>query len=646
MDKFPDQVVERFLRSADPKMGLVNFERLTEAVINRQGFSRLLEEQPSLCDLLVRVLSMSQFLTDVLVRNPEYIYWIADNPKFLDGRMPKAALQDRLSAEVQVFEQSEHRIEAIRRLHKRELLRVGVGEASGGKEIDTVGEELSDLADVTVGILLQELYEEMTARYGIPLADKSGERARFTIIGLGKLGGRELNFSSDIDLMFVYSAEGMTNTRSISNYEFFNRLSERLVSEATTMTGEGFLYRVDTRLRPEGRSGPLARSLVSYVYYYEARGEIWERQMLIKARPVAGDASLGEMFLEGVEPFVYPAVFTESPSVEIRRIKEKIEAKIGEKEQTYSHLKLRPGGIRDIEFIIQTLQLLAGRPFPHLREGNTIRAITLLREHGTLSEAEALSLLQAYRFLRRVEHRLQIMNARGTYALPDDPDEVERLAIRLRFSGRGEFIEHLNRTFSAVRRIYDDVFRVSEGGGEGTVEMIVAMEVGDPRAITLLEGWGFSDPSGAQRHLIDLSRGGEQSLKDPTVEERFRRIVRPLLQRVSVSSDPDHVLGQFGRIIAAYGAAEVLYDLLSENEAFFGLVVSLCDRSQFLADLVVHDPGLLDWLVSPGMVEVERDALGMEEALCDVMNLGWDHPLYAFKHRELLRVGCRDILGV
>lgn len=620
--------------------------------MDRRGLYSLLSDQAPLCDLLIRVLTVSQFLADVLIRNPEYLYWIAENPALYREPVQKPELDRRLRSEVAVFGELNHRLDALRRLRRRELLRIGLGEASGVKDMDVVGMELSNLADLTIEILLAELLAELGSRHGTPTSPLDGREARFAVIGLGKLGGQELNFSSDIDVLFVYSEEGDVLSRNadpgtrkaMSNYEFFNRLAERIVHEATRGTGEGFIHRVDARLRPEGRSGPLARSLSSYSYYYEGRGETWERQMLIKARCCAGDSSLGQAFLTAVEPFVYPAVLTENPSEEIRKIKIRIEARIGDRDETYSNLKLRPGGIRDIEFVVQALQLLAGRRFPALRERNTVRAIEALTRHGTLSPEEGSTLLDSYRLLRRIEHYLQMMEARATYQVPSNPDEMNRLAVRLGYKGGAELIEFLNSTFSAVRRIYDEVFRSSGSEGDASIQMIHVMEMGDSRAVALLEKWGFADPLAAHRHLLGIAGRGKTTIRDPSVEESLQSVILPMLRRLSASPDPDLALSQFGRVIDSYGAADVLYDLFADNESVLDLLIDLCGTSRFLGELVVRDPSLLDWLVAPGTIEAARDQEAMDSALREAIASGHDAPIHYFRSRELLRIGCRDIV--
>ena len=289
------------------------------------------------------------------------------------------------------------------------------------KDVAVTGQELADLADTIVEFVVATCHQEQVLKYGRPF-DEHGKVAQFCVVCLGKHGGGELNFSSDIDLLFVYGNDGQTrdHDRTVDNDFFFNRLSERIVNALTEVTDEGFFYRVDMRLRPDGESGALTRSLCSHWAYYETRGALWERQMLLKARRAAGSQRLWQQFRQTLMPFVFPAHFDVGPRAEIRRIKERIEAEIGVRSDRDNNIKLRAGGIRDIEFVVQCLQLLAGRRNRKVRSHNTLQAIGRLKQSGELGADEAHTLSEAYRLFRRLENLLQIHDGRVVYAVPED----------------------------------------------------------------------------------------------------------------------------------------------------------------------------------------------------------------------------------
>ena len=259
------------------------------------------------------------------------------------------------------------------------------------------------------------------------------------MIALGKHGGAELNYSSDIDLCFVYEAEGETEgPEVVASRTYFARLGERLIGALTAMTEEGTVYRVDLRLRPEGTGGPLALPLDAYRAYHTARGALWERQALIKARVATGDERVGQAFLDLAQEIVYRPGLEREALAEIRAMKNRIDRLLRARGQQERHVKLGVGGIRDVEFHIQALQLLYGAQDPWLRERNSLRALHWLAERGYLSWEESGQLAHAYEFLRRIEHRLQILHAFQTHTLPADPAELGKLARRLGYGGDGE----------------------------------------------------------------------------------------------------------------------------------------------------------------------------------------------------------------
>src|SRR5262249_7629061 len=261
-----------------------------------------------------------------------------------------------------------------------------------------------------------------------------GQPARCVILAFGKHGGEELNYSSDIDLMFVYDDEGTTTGKriaSITNQEFYGRVLSEVVRLLSAHTDRGQAYRIDLRLRPEGHRGPLARSLASTLSYYDAMGRTWERQALIKIRPVAGDQELGQAFLRAVEPFIYRKYLSFAEINEIKALKRRIEQHTGKAGVSDKEVKTGRGGIRDIEFTIQFLQLLNGGDLPEVRQRNTLFAMQALEEVGCLNDQEYPILDDAYRFLRKTEHRLQLMFDLQTHCLPEGEEELRKLALRM-----------------------------------------------------------------------------------------------------------------------------------------------------------------------------------------------------------------------
>ena len=395
--------------SPDPDMALANFLRFLEVTVSSASLFTDLLQYPLLLDVLMTVFGNSRYFSDILVRDPSLFRWLTASP-VLHEPVTRRPLDDEIERVLSAFVTPERRLDAIRRMFRRELLRIGVQDTLALADLRPITGQLSLLADAVIAAVVRIAFDQVTEKlHTIP-------QTGFAVIGLGKLGGNELNYSSDVDLLFVYGEEGTCPDGGPSFHEFFNALGERIVQHLTRSSKHGHLFRVDMRLRPESGAGPLARSLESHLLYYEARGELWERQMLLKARPVAGDLSLGRQFIASLEPFVYPRSFLEHPAESVARIKARIETSIGDA----ANVKLMAGGIRDIEFIVQTLQLLNAGRNPSLRSGNTLQGLELLAGAGMLTPQEAKDLGQAYIFYRTLEHRLQTMHNTQTHTLPKD----------------------------------------------------------------------------------------------------------------------------------------------------------------------------------------------------------------------------------
>ena len=305
----PPQTLLAFVETGRPDRGLRNLERLLDAGEGRSALFGRFAQTPVFGRNVAEVLCASDFLADILVRNPEYLYWLFEETPFLSKDLEQGELRRQLQRDVAYASRGPRRLEALRRVQRRELLRLGTAEILGVKSVERIGRELADLADVVVEIVLAEARAEMVQRFGQPRTQR-GEPAQFCIVSLGKHGGRELNYSSDIDLLFVYDGEGRTSRASsgLDNHEFFNRLGERLIQMLTEVTPQGFLYRVDMRLRPEGEAGSLARSLRSYWIYYESRGQLWERQMLIRHAAPAVRPACGAVFAKWWPPSSTPHI--------------------------------------------------------------------------------------------------------------------------------------------------------------------------------------------------------------------------------------------------------------------------------------------------------------------------------------------------
>jgi glutamate-ammonia-ligase adenylyltransferase len=428
-------------RGPDPDLALNALERFLAQPAGRAQLPALLEGRGRTLDTLLRLLGTSQFFGDVLAADPDAVELLRPPAR----RTPTfAELQAQLQAAVDAAADDAGALRAVRRFRRRQTLRVGVNDIIRDRPLEEVTRDITRAAEVAVDVALATALRQLTARYGTPHAD--GRPTRLAVLGFGKLGGEELNYSSDIDLMFVYDREGETRGRRVIDAgEFYGRVVGEVVRLLSAHTPHGQAYRVDLRLRPEGRRGPLARSLAGTLSYYDAMGRTWERQALIKARPVAGDLALGEEFLRAVEPFVYRKYFSFSEINEVKALKRKIERKAQAAGAGDTEVKTGRGGIRDIEFAVQFLQLLNGGDLPEVRQRNTLLALQALAGAGCLTDQEYQILDDTYRFLRKTEHRLQLLFDLQTHRLPDGAEELRKLARRMGYGERGQRTEDRGR---------------------------------------------------------------------------------------------------------------------------------------------------------------------------------------------------------
>ncbi len=432
--------------AASPDRALINLERFLQSQPDPDVLLARLADEPHTLERLVTLLAGSQYLTDILLRNPGYFVLLAERNGLAQLKSPDRLLAEARAAVVPWLclnsgDDPAAALDALRRYQQRELLRIGIADLGGLLELASVTAQLSHLAESIIRAAL----EIVAAQLGV-------EPEGFTVLGMGKLGGGELNYSSDIDLLFLAAGTGDDEARMRD----LQKLGERLIFALSQATAEGFLYRVDMRLRPWGRVGPLVSTVDGYLAYLERYARLWERQALLKARVMAGDEQIGADFLRRAEPRLFSAS-PEEVRVEVHGMKQATEAHLREAGRTWGEVKLGEGSIRDAEFVAQYLQLAHGREHPGLRTGNTREALARLAEAGYLPAEDHRILAEGYTFLRTVEHYLQILDYRQTHTLPANPADLRYLARRLGFQGpdaRVHFTARYQQHSQAVRAIY------------------------------------------------------------------------------------------------------------------------------------------------------------------------------------------------
>ena len=643
--------------------------------------------------ILAALLSGSPALGNLLAANPAWLSVL--DAESLEFARREQGLRRELSGLLQPLLEAREFAAALGRLRQfkqRELLRIAARDLARLAGVPEITRELSDVADVCLDGVFQVCARQLAERHGQPChQDAAGrwQRTACCVLGLGKLGGQELNYSSDVDVIVVYSEEGSVfkepprkgqSPRAVlSNHQFFNRLAEGFIAEVARVTPEGTLYRIDLRLRPEGDAGPLARSLPGYENYYAQWGQTWERMMLIKARRVAGEAALADEFLEMINPFRYPRSLPEGVLREVAAMKERIETEVVKAGELERNVKLGRGGIREVEFVVQALQLLHAGRVPFLQHPQTLPTLEKLARYRLLAEEEAKSLAVAYCFLREVEHRLQMEENLQTHTIPAHPAAQARLA---RLMGRGtpaEFAAVLRQHAGNVRRVYDRLLRAEAPAAPTPFPQEFAGAEAEWKAV--LARHGFRDVDKSFRVLREFVEGPGYVHVSPRTSELARQLlprlfalcrgssadlppadvapVSPPANAVGTApqstsplpprtlSDPDRVVTRLDSFISAYGARATLFELWNTHPAIFELLVLLFDRSEFLAEAAIRTPDLVDELVTSQRLRFSKTAAdilrdlrhGLEDA---------DQPLWLrrYHNAEQMRIGLRDILGL
>jgi glutamate-ammonia-ligase adenylyltransferase len=536
-----------------------NLLRMIFAMYDKTSFLLDCLKYPHYIEILFSISSNSNYLSDIIVRNPEYFYWVV-NPSTLKYKLESESLKEDLKQKLNVFKTFEAKVSTLRSIKRKEILRIGLKDIFMKSGLDEITEELSILAQRISSILYQLCYQEVLSKYKLRKCPED-----YCIVSLGKLGGKELNYSSDIDLIIFYENDRKLNA-SLTYKQVIIESTLLFIEKATEITSSGFLYRIDLRLRPDGRNSPLCRSLTEYLDYYESRGEDWERQMLIKACFVGGNKSLYEKFVRYLTPFIYPNTLTASPLEQIKRIKSNIEKRTNE----VDNIKLSSGGIRDIEFSVQALQLLNGGAIKELRTGNTLNAINTLTLNKLLSEDEHKKLSEAYIFYRKVEHYIQLMNDRQTHTIPVEGEIPERLASFLKFKD----VKELRGTVANHRKDVSAIFN-----------SIINVDVQTEKE-NLIDEIIFVNKSKAQKNL-DFLREGKGLLGNREFDKRsidaFNLIEGHLYKRLKESVDPDRLLENFVRVIRNAQFPSIWYSEFSDAE-FFNFFLKLCESCQFCID--------------------------------------------------------------
>jgi glutamate-ammonia-ligase adenylyltransferase len=580
--------------SPDRDMALLNLGRFTDSAISPTRFFGSIYLEPPICHLLVLVFSCSQYLTDILIRNPGYLSWLIEGGVL---EMPKSynSYCSELRDHIAPFEDHRRRINSIKRYRRREMLRVGVRDLLGLAGVEEVTAELSLLTDAIVDTISRlsfrrELGEGPGSGDPESFFESLGPYHRFAIISMGKLGGYELNYSSDIDLLFICDVEERNE-----EYRFYSALARSITADLSSPTEEGTLYRVDLRLRPDGEAGPLVVTVSDHISYLQMRARPWEKQALLKARFTAGNASVADEFLENCNRLIFGTVVGIADITDIHAMRERALRSLPGKDRE-TNIKLMRGGIRDIEFMTQALELVHGRTRSEVRSRNTLETIERLHHFGLLDDEAYTSLSDIYRFYRTVEHRLQLVLNVQTHTVPTSDADLVRLGARVARSALdgldGEnFSSELGRAIGRIRDLYDQFFT---GRPPEDIPVILSLPAGAPEVRNVLGRFGMEDAERAHRHLSSLVYGDFPDLEGPETLQAAIRSLPVILEDIGETPAPDLTLKNLTAIIKATGAARSTLDLLADSGGFLRLLMTVSSLSTRMTDVLSRRIELLD----------------------------------------------------
>jgi [glutamine synthetase] adenylyltransferase / [glutamine synthetase]-adenylyl-L-tyrosine phosphorylase len=593
----------------DPSAGRKVWERLSSA---SQAITQALIAAPDDAKAILNFLIFSPISLEKIRRRPELLEWLSHS----DVQNPKVTHQTSWRGN-----RSDPSFRELRRWKSQEMLRIAFREISGLAGFAETTRDITAVAERCVTEIYTACFEDLAGGWGRP-------ETGFCILAMGKFGGIELNYSSDIDVVFFYGDEGHINSR-LTYHEFFTRLAERIIQIFSTTADP--LFRIDVRLRPEGGHGALVRSLESMENYYAGYGETWERMALIKARGVAGDRELLYEFNQRLQPFIFPRALSTDLMEEIAALKARIERDIVGLADLHRNVKLGYGGIREIEFILQTLQLLHGSRNAFLQERNSLKTLVALEQLHILPPEEARLLREAYIFLRAVEHRLQIQNERQTHTLPAQREAWLMIGRTLGYDDVDAFAKALGAHTSAVRSVFDRLLKSGEAGRKESRRDLSA----------------FRDPEGADRSLAALRDGPSNVHVAPRTRRLYAKLEPELLRWCSRMAEPDAALNRFVRFVDSYGIRGLLFETLLASPKLLELLVRLFDASAIFSEVVIRRPQLIEEITRSTNIGLslskELFLKNLSEKDENLSPLDW---VRFYRRSAMVRILLRDILGI
>ena len=600
---------------ADERRLAVGFEAWSEALACARsdplsGLARRWNATPPGRRLLAAIFGNSPYLSSVAIKEWPFLTRLVEQGPDLLFCEIAAGVENTED----LGEETGTLMRRLRIAKRRVALLAAVAELAGVWSLEQQTGALSRFAEAALGSALRHLLRE-AARQGLVTLSAPDDPERSSgliVLGMGKLGAHELNYSSDIDLIVLYDpAIAQVNARS-GIQSFFVRLTRELVRILEEHTGDGYLFRTDLRLRPDPASTPLAMSVVAALVYYESVGQNWERAALIKARPVAGDRIASERFLRELQPFLWRKNLDFAAIQDIHSIKRQIHAYHGgARIAVEGHdIKTGRGGIREIEFFAQTQQLIWGGRRPELRVAPTCEVLRHLAAAGLVDPATAARLIEDYRFLRRLEHRLQMVDDAQTHALPSDGAGIRHIALFLGYAEPEAFVADLRAHLTSVEKHYAELFEQAPTlAGPGNLVFTGIDD--DPETLRTLSELGFAEPAGLSALVRSWHHGRLRATRSQRVREILTELVPEMLRIFGVTADPDAALARFDRFLSRLPAGVQLFSLFHANPGLLALVAEIMAEAPLLAEHLAHRPALLDAVLTQGFFAPLPDSRGL-----------------------------------
>ncbi|MEW5692287.1 MAG: hypothetical protein AB1765_03210 [Candidatus Hydrogenedentota bacterium] len=625
-----DVLISGLKSAGDPDRVLCSLERFFCNANDHIYLFRKFIEEPHLLKKLVVLIDNSIFLSEYLIKYPMLFFEYTKKNIFTD----KISV-DYLNADFEKIEKSGIFLKDLICFHHNTLFHIIYRHLILGISLQEYTEELSELAGFVINRVYNQSLQDLINTYGTP-----SNNSQLIIIGVGKLGGMELNYSSDIDLIFFYTEDGYTETetqlKQLTNNEFFSRLTDTIIKTLGAKTEDGWLYRVDIRLRPDGETGPLCLGLDAALTYYSTRSAFFEKQAMTKARVIAGDFNKGNEFLVGIKKLFFPRHGEDTILNDIYTMKSKINAELGNITELTFNVKLGYGGIREIEFIVQALLILNLGSFPHILNINTLQSLTNLRDARIISNVEFELLFNSYIFLRELEHSLQLLSFRQTHTLPVDERTLEQIAKRLGYKNFKDLLNRFMKTTEMVHQLYTDKIKIPASLQSDLKLLLENIDIIKKKNI--LERYKLFDYKKALQDLYYIQYGHKKSPIYEVSTEKFIGFLPSLLSSVSTKFNPSFTLSAIEQIFNNFTAKGMLFDLLSKNEFLMYLFSEIASKSEMLSSYLVKYPALFDILVD------------FDELFKSVNDESFDDTVHThllnYKIEKHFKTGVQYILGI